>query len=1354
MELMATDELSGNVGDIILTCERLLPYYEKGDSFNNGIWHEPKHHSARTRLKAAGTAGDTTIQVSNRDVMKSTAEVAAGARVIPVDSHYGFRVGDIVTVANNIADQTTTLAASASASAYSLTLADSSNVAVQQEVKVALTDGSTHEATVVAKLAGDIVKLNKAIPSGASSGATFTMLGAIEAQITKLWGQGRAKGYPDDLAISIETPAHIVMPADTAIAQANISGEVPGNKLKTGDDILIQTNGDNLTQAPAYISARLTSDLTPAGSGLWSFTIASPGLTADIANDGLVIHDRSKFKTQSPAWAFAEILRGPGQPRPIADKYIDADSLKDWHDFTLDPAGDRTYNAVTEQWEQSQPAMHFNTVIDFRSTTMELLERVASSARASVHMRDGRIGVIWDRNRLSGAYAAAPTAMFTPRNILQGSYTNSFGFTDMPHAIRLRFTDTTGAAQEHIIYAAGYSEDGSDGTTKASRYDQITAWGITDPDEAYRYAVYSIKSMEMRNETVGVDVDLEGSVMVERGDLVLISHDVDFTGLTWGRIKSIAGTGDATSITIENEVTIEHGSDYVVRVREAGTNSFPFYDVTNSATAGSPITTTAIPLHPSASTSNASNPAQVADLTVGDLVAFGKSEKETRRMIVSGVNHKENLTASLNLVPEAPEIFTSELTGTIPTADNAQTFFPDRLMPKPPRINDCAVVRDEVEKARRRIRASISPPLADNVQVSHFEVQFKRFRYHASGVFPAIVVNHSNNWGGDITVPAAQTVMVHSDFLEAISHPEEVGQVAVRVRSVRTGAPHIKSEWVESQSVDRISAAMSEYLNVRVRHLQLTRGWWGGLRPGGTYDPSFNRFTEFFSASPSFRWSRHASFTEPPMEHMQGEGGELYPDPLTGDLYTQAEILQGLPDMTYMVEIKDTAGTLLRSEEVNGTQYTYDLEKNVIDGGPRRDFTIAVSPKFAIPKVGETVSLSVSNPAHPAPTFTAGGTDRTSHVRIVFDATTERRPDFAGYVLCGSTTTGFTPSASNVLSTGSSLDDLVIPGLEPTTWYFRAACYDKFHEASENPSVSSLTFSSEVSATLSPVISGTDILIGDPTNMVADPVWRYSGKYGKSVLDKVMTYDSYAQLSDNSRGWGVVTAENSVTPRTGNHMLRHETGDYSTTSSSDKIARVLFPAVEGYESVGTAVGLFEVGTPISINQQGWHIRPGDIFDYQFFFTRSSGMDTGVAVSDLLIYDENNTRVGTWDGLAVDSGYDYGNVSKIFIGLPQNPLPAVGTWSEITKSNLTIHALENTGSTISGSGYNGANAWYTWDSIRSAAGASNPALLVASTPVTMFFQLTIFDANTTSQAGYGTSACWYFDNFSIRRKDET
>jgi predicted phage tail protein len=161
----------------------------------------------------------------------------------------------------------------------------------------------------------------------------------------------------------------------------------------------------------------------------------------------------------------------------------------------------------------------------------------------------------------------------------------------------------------------------------------------------------------------------------------------------------------------------------------------------------------------------------------------------------------------------------------------------------------------------------------------------------------------------------------------------------------------------------------------------------------------------------------------------------------------------------FVVDIYDTdTDTRVRREEgVLENEYIYTLEKNLEDGGPRRQFRVEVFYRNKFNNASEPTKLTVSNPAPPVPdNLNVGGT--AGGVLVSFTAT-ENLIDLAGYKIWGSTTPGFTPGPSTLIEDTTSTT-VVVAGEAGVTQYIKVAQYDTYSK-----DVADLNISGELFAT-------------------------------------------------------------------------------------------------------------------------------------------------------------------------------------------------------------------------------------------------------------------------------------------------
>lgn len=355
--------------------------------------------------------------------------------------------------------------------------------------------------------------------------------------------------------------------------------------------------------------------------------------------------------TRSPAWAFADVLRGESNPRPVGDAWIDTDALLEWDAYC------------------TEKGYTFDAVIDYETTVFQLANNIAATARASYSTKNAQHSVIVDKPR------TAIAQMFTPHN--SSGFEGAKAFSDFPHALRVAFVNVDNEYQldERIVYADGYDEN------NATKFESFQLFGAMTADRAWQEGRYWVALGRLRPENYTLNVDIE-HLVCQRGDLVQVTHDVPQWGTVWGRIVGVAS---AQIYEIDNDWTCEQGKAYTVHARRSD-GTFATLGIHTGLqrflqqTGGN---------HHALYLDAPASPA----LEVGDLIAVGLNGQATHLCLVGSIRHTANLTATLGLVDYSPEIYSID-GGAIPAFDPDITPRGEaRVRPPTPIIDQC--VSDE-----------------------------------------------------------------------------------------------------------------------------------------------------------------------------------------------------------------------------------------------------------------------------------------------------------------------------------------------------------------------------------------------------------------------------------------------------------------------------------------------------------------------------------------------------------------------------------------------------------------------------------------------------------------------------------
>lgn len=362
--------------------------------------------------------------------------------------------------------------------------------------------------------------------------------------------------------------------------------------------------------------------------------------------------------TSNPAWIFADILTGGANARGAAKSKLNAATLKAWADW-----------CTTNGFE-------YNGVIDSKATVQQLARSVAAAGRASYGLQDGLHTVVRD------LVGQTPVQMFTPRN--SWGFSASKGFPELPHGLKIRFRNAASdwKTEENIVYADGYSEDGTgcqfdDGTgvcKKATKFETLELDGVTGWPQAWKMGRYRLAEAKLRPEVYTLNVDAE-HLVCQRGDRVKVAHDVTLWGARWGRLLEVTrdGSGNVTQVRVDEPAEMQTGTSYQLRVRKAD-GTFAEIDVDTAAGQHQLLIVTT---------------PDVYNIARGDLFAFGEQATETVDCKVIGIAPQPDLSARLTLVDAADAIHNADQ-GTVPPFDPQITDSVDldRLPPPAPKITN------------------------------------------------------------------------------------------------------------------------------------------------------------------------------------------------------------------------------------------------------------------------------------------------------------------------------------------------------------------------------------------------------------------------------------------------------------------------------------------------------------------------------------------------------------------------------------------------------------------------------------------------------------------------------------------
>lgn len=402
----------------------------------------------------------------------------------------------------------------------------------------------------------------------------------------------------------------------------------------------------------------------------------------------------------NPASLYRHVLQGPAIDQPVPDSSIDVDRLEAFH---------ARCTAL---------GLNFSCVVDTAETVAELLADICSAGRASYARRDHRHSVVMDVPQ------TVPVQHITPAN--SWGYQGSKAFSRVPHAMRVTFINAEKGyrSDERIVLNDGYQLEGKDAfgndapdLPEATDIEPIEFRGCTSAAEAWKHGRYYLANTILRPEIHSVMMDFE-NLVAQRGDLVLLAHDVPLFGLASGRVigRTVAGS-TLTHLQLDEEIVMETGHSYVIRVRLQDGSTFLKAIVLNPG-----------PHHLVQFSTPVPNSEPWPD--AGDLFMFGELDRETYECVIKSIEPDADFSARLTLVAHAPEVHLADQ-GEIPPFDSGISdptdyeYGPDTPVIESIRSDDSVMVRDADGSLRNRMLITLKRPSGNRPKPTDADVKIR-----------------------------------------------------------------------------------------------------------------------------------------------------------------------------------------------------------------------------------------------------------------------------------------------------------------------------------------------------------------------------------------------------------------------------------------------------------------------------------------------------------------------------------------------------------------------------------------------------------------------------------------------------
>lgn len=261
------------------------------------------------------------------------------------------------------------------------------------------------------------------------------------------------------------------------------------------------------------------------------------------------VYINGQYEEQSarnPAWVAYDLLH---RCKKMKNTQTGADEYKV---FGI-PANRIDYQAFAD-WATfcTERNLNFEYIFDTASDLWSSLQKPESVGRGKVILKGTRYSCICDR-------PSQPIQLFTMGNMVQDKFQEDFlGMKDRANAVEITFVNKDKGYQKDAITIYDNNWDDSQIIQNPT---QITLYGCTSYEQAYREGKYRLRLNQYLQRTISFDADID-AIACQVGDVILIQHDLP----QWGYGGRVLAATENT-IQLDRNIAIEAGKEYSVMVR-------------------------------------------------------------------------------------------------------------------------------------------------------------------------------------------------------------------------------------------------------------------------------------------------------------------------------------------------------------------------------------------------------------------------------------------------------------------------------------------------------------------------------------------------------------------------------------------------------------------------------------------------------------------------------------------------------------------------------------------------------------------------------------------------------------------
>lgn len=326
--------------------------------------------------------------------------------------------------------------------------------------------------------------------------------------------------------------------------------------------------------------------------------------------------------TRNPAWALADMLRSRVYGRGMLDTAYNLPELY----------------RLAQVWEQRRD--YYDDVIDTTMTLWDALSRAARVGRAVPMYYAGLIDFVRNEPR------SIPRAMFTPDNIVDGSFSINYSFIehDSPDHVVIEYVDseTWQPAEVACVLPGGTQE----------RPARVQLPGVTNRDQAWREGISMAAANRDQRIAPSLQTELDGHIP-NFLDLVTVVHDTP----KWGLSGFVTAWDPATRrLQVSEPLEWYVGQQHYISLRQRdGTPRGPFRVMAGRDELECVLVSPPSDLYVSE-----------GEIEEPTLYAFGPGERTGLKALVRRAVPDESGHVTLELVNYADSVHSAELGGEVP----------------------------------------------------------------------------------------------------------------------------------------------------------------------------------------------------------------------------------------------------------------------------------------------------------------------------------------------------------------------------------------------------------------------------------------------------------------------------------------------------------------------------------------------------------------------------------------------------------------------------------------------------------------------------------------------------------------